>query len=81
MSDTATLSMLAVAGRLVEAWCPHCGRTGTLRPGPLIDRLGASLAVSGVGRHLRCTRCGGRRCETRPHFPGFGVPSKRSPRD
>ena len=81
MTATTTLSMLAVAGRQVEAWCPHCGRTGTLEPGPLIERLGASLPVAAVGRHLKCSRCGGRACETRPHFAGLGVVSKHSLRD
>ena len=80
MSTTTTLSMLAVAGRLVEAWCPHCGRARTLQPGPLIERLGASLPVPQVGRHLKCSRCGGRACETRPHFPGLGVVSKHDKR-
>ena len=78
--STTTLSMLAVQGRLLEAWCPHCGRARTLEPGPLIERLGGSLAVPAVGRHLKCSRCGGRACETRPHFPGLGVVSKHDKR-
>lgn len=68
-----TLGELALRGVKVSAWCEQCGRYRELPTAPLVARLGAGMAVTAAGRHLKCLACGSRRIDVRPHYPGLGV--------
>lgn len=68
-----SLGELARRGIKVSAWCEACGRYRVLATAPLVARLGLAMPVTRAGRHLKCSTCGSRRCDLRPHYPGLGV--------
>jgi hypothetical protein len=68
-----SLGELARRGIKVSAWCEACGRYRELATAPLVARLGSAMPVTRAGRHLKCSTCGSRRCDLRPHYPGLGV--------
>jgi DNA-directed RNA polymerase subunit RPC12/RpoP len=48
--------------RAVIAACQACGHKVDVN----VDALPESIAVPETGRRLRCSKCGGKRIETRP---------------
>ncbi len=68
-----TLGELARRGIKVSAWCEACGRYRELATAPLVARLGGNLPVTAAGQHLKCSACGSRRVDLRPHYPSLGV--------
>jgi DNA-directed RNA polymerase subunit RPC12/RpoP len=60
--------------RAVTATCDDCGHKADV----VVDQLSDSIAVPGAGRRLRCSRCGGKRINSRPVWhtmlrPGMGI--------
>lgn len=59
--------------RAVIAECRDCRHKADV----IVDHLAAEIAVPDVGRRMRCSKCGGKRIETRPAWhtakrPGMG---------
>ena len=73
------LSWLETRGLLLWVWCEGCCHNISLEPGPLHSRLG-DCEVPKVGRHLRCSQCGGRDVTTRPNWPKSGVGARHGPK-
>jgi hypothetical protein len=64
---------LARHGAKLAVWCQLCGRHRLLHVAPLIIRLGRSTPLDEVARQLKCSACGSRQIEARPHYPSLGV--------
>ena len=60
----------------LSAWCSHCGRYRVMEPGPIARRLKRDAMVGEVSRQLKCSACGSREVETRPHYGSLGVVSR-----
>ncbi len=57
----------------LAAWCGQCGRHKLIDPAPLSRQYGSATTVSQLGRRLKCSACGNKRVEARPHYAGLGV--------
>lgn len=57
--STAKLGEITDEHYLDASWF-KCGRGARLSVSRLRDRLGPDFAVAGIGRRLRCERCGAR---------------------
>jgi hypothetical protein len=60
----------------LSAWCGHCGRYRVMDPGPVARRLKRDATVGELGRKLKCSACGSREVQARPHYGGLGVVSR-----
>ena len=58
---------LIEAGRMIQVHCNKCAHYRLMDPAEL--PLSASVFVPALGGRFRCTRCGSRETEARPHYP------------
>ena len=72
----ATLGHLKDQDVDVLARCNSCGHNAVLELGVLLTKLGAGYPVPAVRKAVRCSLCGSRDVETRPHWPTMGVVSR-----
>lgn len=68
-SNPLTLGTMAMKGMDIWVRCGSCGHTAVLAITVFIRRLGADCAYLGVRNKLRCSECGARDVDTRPHSP------------
>ncbi len=60
----------------LSAWCGQCGRHRVIDPAPLARRLDRRATVADLGLRLKCSACGSRKIDARPHYAGLGVVSR-----
>ena len=72
----ATLEHLREQTVDVLAWCNACGHNAVVPLRALIIKLGPRYPVPEVKRVVRCSACGSKDVETRPHWPAVGVISR-----
>lgn len=72
------LADLEAQGLGVFCWCIRCGHNAEVAVAPLIARLGPTLPVPRLARHMRCAGCGGRDVTARPAWPPRGPVSRHT---
>ena len=70
------LSDLLAQGLGIFCWCNRCGHNAEVPVQALIARLGPTLPVPALARHMRCAGCGGRDISARPAWPPKGPVSQ-----
>lgn len=75
MSDPVTLGDLVRDDKLLWVYCTNCGHERDVIPATV--SLPPATPVHDVAKHMRCSKCGSRKINTKPELYPGGVAAMR----